>query len=196
MAKAGTAHLSAHAKAGLNYEQQQKFILSYREDDDEAPFWLRVRPTFGFADWREQFLQELALHGQMTTACLALGVRVTVIYKYIARCRAQGTDDEFLEAMEIALTYRREHLELSMLQRAHAGDTFAGIFMLKAMDPEKYDRPRQLNQKIDRQEHIQLDVRATMMDYRQAVAELAPPAPETIEGEVTELLPSPPVEED
>lgn len=184
--------LTRDEKADLNYAVQERFPLRYAQDDEQAPDWRRIRPIFGFADWREEFLQEYALHGKLTHVCLQLGLKVTRVQAYIRRCKDDGIDDEFLECLEIAKTFAKEHLEISMLQRAHGGDTFAGIFLLKAMDPATYVHPMQVNQKIEKNQRIEIDIRATGLDYREAIAALAPGI---IEGEATELPSSDPTDE-
>lgn len=180
-----TPALTRDEKADLNLWEQERYPICYDENAEKGPLWRRVRPQFGFSDWREPFLQQVALHQKLASACLETGLKFTEVKSYLQRCRADGIDDAFLECYEIARQLAQEHLEMSMLQRAHGGDTFAGIFMLKAMDPETYVHPLQVNSKIEKHTRHEIDLRASVVDYRSAVQALAPP--EYVEGEAREL---------
>lgn len=166
--------------------RQQTFLspsldLRYDSGDEQAPEWLQVRPVFGFDDWRELFLQELALHGKMTIACLKAGLPITRLRAYLDRARSQGVDPEFVEGVEIARSLAKEHLELSLMQRAHGGDTLAAIFLLKAMDPETYVHAVKVDKRVESNTRIRVEITAPQLDYREAVRALAPP--EVIEAE-------------
>lgn len=155
--------------------------LRYEPERELAPDWLRIRPVFGFDDWRELFLQELALHSKMTHACLAAGIPVSRLQQYLQRARNQGIDPEFVEAVEIARTMAKEHLEISLLERAHAGDTIAAHILLKAMDPETYVHALKIDKKVESSSRVRVEITAPQLNYREAIQALAPP--EVIEAE-------------
>lgn len=85
---------------------------------------------------RAAFIEELRVRGTVYHAARAAGVGRRTTYAW------RDKYPEFAQAWDDALEDSTEILEDSMFQRAIAGDTTAGIFLLKALRPEKYrDKP-------------------------------------------------------
>jgi hypothetical protein len=78
------------------------------------------------------FIEKLEEVYGYATASRQIGMDPTTMRRW------RRDDSEFEEACTLARVSAKENLESSMYTRAMKGDTTAGIFMLKAMDPLKY----------------------------------------------------------
>lgn len=133
--------------------------------------------VWGFYGWKEDFLQEFARNGNMSQAA----VKANISIGYVNMCRkltesAPGVFDEyFAEAFEQAKEMAIDSLELALVARAKEFDTTAAIFLLKGLRPERYAVKYQIQTEYSTKDGKPLQIEVRAVDYRQAVAALAPP---------------------
>jgi len=77
-------------------------------------------------------LEAVEEHYSIVQAAKAAGVARPTVYAW------QANDPVFAEALKQAQTVAKHNLEGSLYQRAITRDTIAAIFLLKSMDPAKY----------------------------------------------------------
>lgn len=95
-----------------------------------------------------QLVKLIASGRGLTKTCAALG------FSHSAAIQEAKRDKAFGLLLDEARVQAKEGLEESMYERAKRSDTTAGIFLLKAMDPERYgDRLR-----IDEHRHLAIEV--------------------------------------
>lgn len=98
---------------------------------------LRAAYTYSRADLKGAMLLAVRRHGSLSCAARAVGIGRQTVYDW------KEGDEAFALAIHQAQEGAIDALERSMLERAMAGDTVAGIFMLKGYRPRRWhDRAR------------------------------------------------------
>ena len=105
-------------------------------------------PRKGYSDddkaaIKKAFIEGLSEFGTVLHGAEAAGINPDTAYRW------RKVDAEFAQEWAGAIKAAQNNLERSMYERAMAGDTTAGIFMLKAFDPKKYRDRVDIHQKTE-----------------------------------------------
>jgi hypothetical protein len=93
--------------------------------------------------WRNDFLNALRVHHNMSLAAHSLGIGTRTVYDEMAR------DPAYREAVQEARRVAVGTVESSFFDVARKGDTRAAQKILESHLPEEYDRPRKTQVDVD-----------------------------------------------
>lgn len=124
-------------------------------------------------DWRAVFLEHLAETKNPALSAKLAGISLGTVRS------VKFNEPDFSRAWDELLRWEADTLEVDAFRLAREKDTRLIPTLLKAHKPERYSETRKLE--ISGGKPIQVQIQAVHIDYRDAVAALAPPDPDSRE---------------